>query len=141
MILYLSRIYVHFHLASYTIPDTVDVLTSPGWIISTNCWRESASTFPLLTLPALFFFGLFLLPLSFSPCSFVPFDGFRIVKGEKDRVNCAELVSFFWGGSSFFLFLLSILLPPEVLVNPFDDETVKCNVRRRIRRVVGAREG
>lgn len=62
---------------------------------------------------------------------FVPFDGLRIVKGEKDRVNCAELVSFF-----FFFFFLGVLclsffcsFDPssfrEILVDPFDDETVK----------------
>ncbi|KAK1122159.1 hypothetical protein K0M31_009385 [Melipona bicolor] len=35
VILYLSRIYVHFHLASYTIPDTVDVPRQVGSLVPT----------------------------------------------------------------------------------------------------------
>lgn len=35
VILYLSRIYVHFHLVSYTIPDTVDVPRQLGSLVPT----------------------------------------------------------------------------------------------------------
>lgn len=44
-ILYLRRIYAYFHLASYTIPDTVDVPRQVGSLVPTV--GESASTFSL----------------------------------------------------------------------------------------------
>lgn len=69
MILYLRRIYAHFHLASYTIPDTVDVPRQVGSLVPTV--RESASTFSLD--PKVFFSTLFPAPQR----------EFRIVGAEK----------------------------------------------------------
>lgn len=57
LILYLPEIYAHFHLASYTTPDTVDAPRQVGSLVPTV--RESASTFPRLTLN--------LPPLSLTP--------------------------------------------------------------------------
>lgn len=88
VILYLSRIYAHFHLASYTIPDTVDVPRQVGSLVPT-VGENPQVPFPPLTL-WIFVLYFFLFPFFCHPLrSFSA--GARTVKVEEGRVNYTEV--------------------------------------------------